>query len=286
MDDLLERYLSEQSSRASAPGVRSVLRLAARSASEAGLYGWSDLPRPFVEEWLRHGRERGLSSRTVSLYASRLRCFFDWLVREGLVFANPVPLGFCACGVGPPVIVPPSESDVLAAIIHADPSGLNAERDRAMVELIYCCGLRRSEVSGLDVRDVRGDEVLVRGKGRKERLVPLGRFASATLRRYLSGGRVRVVVRYGDRDGALFLSSRGGRLGPQGVYVALKSLMRGEVGPHMLRRACATHMLRNGAPVLALQKLLGHEQLSTTEFYTDVSMEDLRRVLLDKHPGW
>jgi integrase/recombinase XerD len=154
-----------------------------------------------------------------------------------------------------------------------------------MMELMYLCGLRRSEVSGLDLRDVRGDEMRVRGKGGKERLVPLGESAGRLLRDYVAGERAMVVGRHGACV-ALFLSMYGGRMDSQGVYAALKYSMQSKVGPHMLRRACATHMLRNGAPAEVLRRLLGHDRLSTTKFYTDVTGEDLRREMLNRHPGW
>jgi len=285
--EVMECYLADLGSRfetATVRGARIQLARFLRDAVAVGFSGWSDIDTLFVACWVEGLHKQGLSPGTLGAYVSRLRHFFRWLVREGVVLANPVSANLSG-PVPRPVIRPPDAATVARAIDRADVSRNNVERNRAMMELMYLCGLRRSEVSGLDLRDVRGDDVRVLGKGRKERLVPLGESAGRLLRDYVSGERAMIVGRHGECE-ALFLSMYGGRMGSMGVYMALKHSMGSTVNPHMLRRACATHMLRNGAPVEVLRRLLGHDRLSTTEFYTDVSAEDVRREMVLRHPGW
>jgi site-specific recombinase XerD len=287
MREHLELYVASLRDRMAAGtirGMREQLLRFVKSAEALGVVAWSDVDASFLQSWVASLLKRGVSARTVEGYVSNLRQFFRWLVRENLVLVNPVADGLSG-PVYRPVISPPEVAVVAAAIDRVDVSRHNAERNRAMMELMYLCGLRRAEVASLDLRDVRGDEMRVCGKGRKERLVPLGESVSKALLEYMSGERAMIVGRFGECE-ALFLSMYGGRMGVEAVYAALKYSMRSKISPHMLRRACATHMLRNGAPVEVLQRLLGHDRLSTTEFYTDVTGEDLRREMLNKHPGW
>lgn len=287
MLDAMESYLAGLGccfKSATVLGARIQLAQFVRVATASGLSAWSDVDAQYLQSWVAGLLKRGVSPRTLEAYVSRLRHFFRWLVREGLVLANPVADGLAGY-VPRPVISPPDVAAVAGAIDREDVSRHNAERNRAMMELMYLCGLRRFEVSGLALRDVRGDEALVHGKGGKQRLVPLGVTVQKALQEYVSGERAMIVGRFGECE-AMFLSMYGGCMGSQAVSAALKYSMRSKVGSHMLRRACATHMLQAGAPVQVLQKLLGHSRLSTTEYYTDVGAEDLRREMVRKHPRW
>ena len=180
---------------------------------------------------------------------------------------------------------------LLAAADTPDPVG---RRDRAMLELLYGTGMRVGELVALDLDDVGGDSGLIRvlGKGNKERLVPLGRCASAALADWLGpGGRPELAparwARRGDAE-ALFLNQRGGRLTRQGVWTVLRTRSAraglAPVHPHVLRHSCATHMLAHGADIRVVQELLGHASIATTQIYTKVTIEHLRRVIDIAHP--
>jgi integrase/recombinase XerD len=188
-----------------------------------------------------------------------------------------------------------SEEEALAllgAAVGDDPA---ARRDRAILEVLYGTGMRVSELAGLSLADLGSDTGLVRvlGKGSKERLVPLGRCATAALDDWLSpGGRPswepRRWARRGDAE-AVFLNARGGRLTRQGVWGILKKRARAvgleeRVHPHVLRHSCATHMLARGADIRVVQELLGHVSIATTQIYTKVSLGHLRQAYDQAHP--
>jgi integrase/recombinase XerD len=188
-----------------------------------------------------------------------------------------------------------SEEEVgrlLAVVVGEHPS---ARRDRAILEVLYGTGMRISELVGLDLGDVSAEEGLARvlGKGGKERIVPLGRFALAALDGWLSGGgRDRMAPRRWARRGdaeAVFLNARGGRLSRQGAWGIITAYARraglaDRLTPHVLRHSCATHMLDHGADIRVVQELLGHASITTTQVYTKVSQERLRAVYDAAHP--
>jgi integrase/recombinase XerD len=164
-----------------------------------------------------------------------------------------------------------------------------------MLEVLYGTGMRVSELAGLSLGDLGSDTGLVRvlGKGSKERLVPLGRCATAALEQWLApGGRPRFEPRRWARRGdaeAVFLNTRGGRLTRQGIWGVLKKRARAagledKVHPHVLRHSCATHMLAHGADIRVVQELLGHVSIATTQIYTRVSLSHLRQAYEQAHP--
>jgi integrase/recombinase XerC len=221
---------------------------------------------------------------TIGRKLAAIRTFFRYLVREGVVKANP----------GEMVSTPRQEKylprtlsvdEAFALMESGDGSGLLDMRDRAIVEMLYSCGLRVSELTALDVGSVSLEEGLVRvlGKGSKERIVPVGRQAKEALRLYLD-------ERNAPPDGEpLFLNHRGGRLTPRSIQRHLKKylLMAGilkEATPHSLRHSFATHLLDGGADLRAIQELLGHASLSTTQRYTQVSVDQLTAVYDKAHP--
>jgi integrase/recombinase XerD len=188
-----------------------------------------------------------------------------------------------------------SEEDVnrlLGAVVGEDAV---ARRDRAILEVLYGTGLRISELVGLSLTDVALDDGLLRafGKGSKERVVPVGRLARDALQGWLStSGRGALAperwARRGDAE-AVFLNARGGRLSRQGAWGIVRRYgdrvgLGGRLTPHVLRHSCATHMLDRGADIRAVQELLGHASISTTQVYTKVSTERLRRVYEEAHP--
>ena len=252
--------------------------------------------------------ERGLTKASAARALAAVRSWFKWLAKEGKVKQNPALL------VSTPKLpkhLPrvPSVEEVNRVLNSLDAKGSSEakkedgeaaawpERDRVIFELLYGCGIRNSELVGLDMGSVkwRDDAVLVRGKGRKERLVPLGDEAAVALKAYLpmreakllAAGRAGLV-----HDGPLVtnLRMRGGcRLTTRSVgrivkAIALSRGLAADVHPHTLRHAFGTHMLEEGADLRAIQEMLGHERLSTTQRYTQLTVGQVQKVYDETHP--
>jgi integrase/recombinase XerD len=247
-----------------------------------------------VARYVAHLRTAGLAPASVARAMVAIRSLHRFLVVEGAAQADP------ASALRPPPVpqgLPKalSEEEVGSLLAAVTGDGVAQRRDRAVLELLYGTGMRISELTGLSVADVTSDEQLVRvlGKGNKERLVPLGRYARHALEAWLSpGGRAALANREGARraDGAaLFLNLRGGRLSRQGAWGIVRQYGRragldGKLTPHVLRHSCATHMLDHGADIRVVQELLGHASIATTQIYTKVSSERLRAVYDAAHP--
>jgi len=246
-----------------------------------------DVERSTVRAFLGERRDAGLSARSAARLLSSLRGFFRYLAREGVLDADvTADLRSPSLWQTVPHVLSAEEVEqLLAAPDTTKPLGL---RDRAMFETLYATGLRVSELVGLGLGEVRLEPGFVRvlGKGRKERLVPLGRSAIHWIRRYLEEGRPRL-----DRLGRseLFLNHRGGRLTRQGFWKILRTQgvaagIRSHLSPHVVRHSFATHLLDHGADLRAVQMMLGHTSLTTTEIYTHVARERLQRLYDAKHP--
>lgn len=230
---------------------------------------------------------RHYASRSIARNLSALRSWYRFLYREGLAARNPFAL--ISAPKGPrrlPTVLSPHEiRAVLGVPDTATPIGM---RDRAVLEVLYATGLRVGELVALPLRDlVIGDELRVIGKGRRERVVLLGAAAQEALRRYLDEGRPRLVR--GPDPGVVFLNARGGRLTDRGVRLVVERHIRAvafdrRVSPHVLRHTFATHLLDGGADLRSVQELLGHVNLSTTQIYTHVSRDWLKRVYDKAHP--
>ncbi len=237
----------------------------------------------------------GASSAARTVVA--VRGFHRFAVADGLAAADP------AAGVKPPS---PAKrlpkalplSDVEAILDAAGSPGTTlALRDRALLELLYGTGARISEAVGLDVDDIDlevpdvddgSGTVLLRGKGSKERLVPVGSYAMEALSAYLVRGRPELVAE-GRGTPALFLNARGGRLSRQSAWAVLvkaadRAGVTRDVSPHTLRHSFATHLLDGGADVRVVQELLGHASVTTTQVYTLVTVDNLREVFATAHP--
>jgi len=222
-----------------------------------------------------------------------IRAFFKFLVRDGLVENNPAE--FVAtpklAKKLPRIMTEEETNNLLDRIAEAVPQGEPVlKRDRAILELLYASGLRVSELAGLDLRSLNfGDKlVLVRGKGRKERIVPFGRKAGEALEAYLPV-RERILMDNRTSGHALFLNARGHRLTTRSVDRLLKKYVKlygpnVRVSPHGLRHAFASHLLAEGADLRAIQEMLGHASLSTTQKYTQVSIRQLIDVYDKTHP--
>jgi len=251
----------------------------------------SDLDILFVRGYLASLFGRNQAS-SISRKLSCLRSFGAFLVRRGVRADNPATL------VGMPKrpkVLPRflSADDAQRLVEVPDERSCAGARDRAMLELLYGAGLRVSELCSLDLSDLTLSESTVRvraGKGRKDRIVPVGSYASRALERYLE---VRPELRHprtGLQDpSALFLNQRGGRIGTRSVARmvdrgCLEAGTRARVSPHALRHSCATHMLDGGADLRTIQEILGHASLQTTQRYTHVSIDHLLRVYDASHP--
>jgi integrase/recombinase XerD len=237
---------------------------------------------------LRHMRTRGSAPRSVARFGVAVRRFFRWLIDLGVLTNDPtLRLASPRLGRALPKALTVAEVDaLLAAPDRARPAGL---RDAAMIEVLYATGVRVSELVGLRLGDLHLDAgyVRCRGKGGRERVVPLGAEADGTLQEYLA--RARPVVLAGLRSDLVFVNLRGGRLTRQGFWKILRAhgLRAGIVkplSPHMLRHSFATHLLDNGADLRSLQILLGHADISTTQIYTHVNRERLKRIYDSFHP--
>jgi integrase/recombinase XerD len=243
----------------------------------------------FVADLAAGGEDRPpVSPATLQRKVACLRSFYRHLRRQDLVTDDPTVY-----------LRAPKQSRRLPQVLTRDevarlleaPRGTEppALRDRALLELMYACGLRASEAIGLELADVDLDTGILRarGKGSKERLVPIGSAASRALVTYLGRGRPRLA---GDRmEPALFLNHRGGRLTRQGLYKIVQRHARnagldGKMSPHTLRHTFATHLLAGGCDLRSLQEMLGHADIATTQVYTHLSAERLKDVYFDAHP--
>ena len=235
-----------------------------------------------VRGYLADLHTRGLARTSMARRLATLRSFFRFLIRRGRVRVNPAREVRTPSLPGRlPAHLPIDQSEALFRQPLGDDEA--GRRDRAILEVLYASGVRVAELSGLDVEavDLRAGGVRVLGKGRKERIVPLGRKAVDALRAYL-GARE-------DTRGALFRNARGGRLTVRSLHRIVRARARaaglaGRVTPHTLRHTFATHLLDAGADLRLIQELLGHARLATTQRYTHVSADRLAKVYDAAHP--
>ncbi len=248
---------------------------------------WEELDAPLVRQWAHTLRKhKDTSPRTISTKMSALRSFADWLVIRGLLTANP------ARGVVLPKLVRPLPKNLDVDQVHqllniTDESDPLAVRDRAIMELFYSTGMRLSELVALDLADLdmTSRQVRVIGKGNKERILPVGRLALEWLEKWLT---VRVAYQ-SEGEPALFLSSRKRRITARMVEIRIeqwgqKQTLNSHVHPHKLRHSFATHMLESSGDLRAVQELLGHANLATTQIYTHLDFQHLAAVYDQTHP--
>lgn len=253
-------------------------------ADEAGLKSWSQCDAAQVRSFAVRSRRAGLGPASLSLRLSALRSFFDWLVGQGELSANP------AKGIAAPKIPRhlPKNIDVddVNRLLDIDLNDPLAVRDRAMLEVMYGAGLRLSELVNLDIKhlDLESGEVWVMGKGSKERRLPIGRNAVAWIEHWLD---LRGL--FGTDDDALFLSKLGKRISARNVQKrfaewGIRQGLNSHVHPHKLRHSFATHMLESSGDLRGVQELLGHANLSTTQIYTHLDFQHLASVYDAAHP--
>jgi integrase/recombinase XerC len=259
-------------------------------ATYAGSRDWSRIDHLAIRGFLSHLYEQGLSKTSVARALAGVRSLYRWLAQEGVVEQNPAKL--VATPKLPKKLPRVPTIEEMNAVIDGDMPEVAAfpERDRLLFELLYGCGIRNSELTGINLDDIRisAEAILIRGKGKKERYVPFGDSVKSALRAYLPE-RQKVLAAAGKNLPALLINRRGGRLTTRSVGRIVKKIavakgLSPDVHPHTLRHAFGTHMLEEGADLRAIQELLGHERLATTQRYTQLSMKHVLQVYDQTHP--
>jgi integrase/recombinase XerD len=242
-----------------------------------------------LQQFLRWIAELGMTSSTQSRLISGLKGFYKYLLIENLIKTDPTEM------LESPKIVRKLPStlniteinDLIGAIDLSKPEG---ERNRAMLETLYGCGLRVSELINLRISTLYFNEGFVKviGKGDKERLVPIGSIAMKQIQSYISTVRIHIRVKKGHED-YVFLNRRGHRLSRVMVFTIIRNLaekigLKKQISPHTFRHSFATHLVEGGADLRAVQEMLGHESITTTEIYTHLDTEYLRSAIIQYHP--
>jgi len=259
-------------------------------AKRQDMVSWADFSRQNMLNYLLDLKERGYVATTVARKVAAARSFFGFLVSEGTIKANPTEnMSSPSVGKALPKPIPINQVRLLLEQ-PAKLSSSEARRDRAMLELLYASGMRISELVALNLGDVNtAGDYFVRcfGKGRKERIIPLYEQIAMTVKQYVDEDRPKLA--HGKKDDALFLNARGERLTRQGFWQKLKEYAKtaglgDRISPHTLRHSFATHMLSGGADLRSVQELLGHANISTTQVYTHLTTEHVRRDYDKSHP--
>jgi len=259
-------------------------------ANHVGARDWKRIDHVAIRGFLSHLYEKGLSKASVARSLAAVRSLYRWLAQEGVVEQNPAKL--VATPRLPKKLPRVPTIEELNSVLDGQMPEAAAfpQRDRLLLELLYGCGIRNSELIGINLEDIRvsAEAILIRGKGKKERYVPFGGSAAASLRAYLPE-RARLLGEKKKTSPALLLNQRGGRLTVRSVGRIVKKIavakgLSPDVHPHTLRHAFGTHMLEEGADLRAIQELLGHERLATTQRYTQLSMKHVLRVYDQTHP--
>jgi integrase/recombinase XerC len=259
-------------------------------AAYVGARDWRRIDHLAIRGFLSHLYENGLGKTSVARALAAVRSFYRWLAQEGVVEQNPAAL------VSTPKLpkkLPrvPTIEEMNTVLDGQMPEVASfPERDRIMFELLYGCGIRNSELIGINLDDIRlsSEAILIRGKGKKERYVPFGDSVKAALAVYLPL-RQQTLAERKKITTALLINQRGGRLTTRSVgriikKVAVAKGLSPDVHPHTLRHAFGTHMLEEGADLRSIQEMLGHERLSTTQRYTQLSMKHVLEVYDQTHP--
>ena len=268
--------------------VRRTLETLADWAREQKLSTWQDLGIDHLREFLSQLKKKGLESSSLRIAVVHIKIFFRFLAGRSLIEDDPAePLLSPRTGRHLPETL--HESQIVRLLESIDPSKTLGRRDLAILELFYSSGLRLAEICSarLETLDLEDGFLRVTGKGNKTRIVPVGGRARAALESYLTHERPKLVRPHTSSE--IFLSVRGGPLGPDRVRKIVKERARlagikQNIYPHLLRHSFATHLLQNGADLRVIQELLGHADIATTQIYTHVDDQRLRKVHRQFHP--
>jgi integrase/recombinase XerC len=282
------RHLRERN--ASAHTIKAYAGDLAFFSAYIGSRSWKQIDHIAIRGFLAQLYEKGLGKASVARSLAAVRSLYRWLAREGVVEQNPAKL------VATPKLpkklprVPTIEEMNFVLDGEMPEDAAFPERDRLMLELLYGCGIRNSELTGINIDDIRlsAEAILIRGKGKKERYVPFGDAVKTALAAYLPA-RQAALAEIRKNSAALLINRRGGRLTTRSVGRIIKKIavakgLSPDVHPHTLRHAFGTHLLEEGADLRAIQELLGHERLATTQRYTQLSMKHVLHVYDQTHP--
>jgi integrase/recombinase XerC len=291
VEKLIDNFLQSLGQRnASAHTVKAYTQDLTNFAAHVGSRNLRSIDHLTLRGFLSHLYEKGLDKASVARALAAVRSFYRWLAQEGVVEQNPAAL------VSTPKLpkkLPrvPTIEEMNTVLDGQMPEVASfPERDRIMFELLYGCGIRNSELIGINLDDIRlsSEAILIRGKGKKERYVPFGDSVKAALASYLPV-RQQMLAERKKNTSALLINQRGGRLTTRSVGRIIKRIavakgLSPDVHPHTLRHAFGTHMLEEGADLRSIQEMLGHERLSTTQRYTQLSMKHVLEVYDQTHP--
>ena len=247
-----------------------------------------DAKKADILKMMRAMKEESLSSRSIARWLVSMRQFYRFLVSEGMIPENPT-MNIEAPKAWKPLPEFLNYDEIEKLLSAPDRNIPSGARDHAMLETLYATGLRVSELISLELKDLKLDAGFVScvGKGSKERIVPFGETCGATLKEYLQSGRKKFLKR--GASSFLYVSARGRKMSRQGFWkiikkYALKAGITKRLSPHIVRHSFATHLLANGADLRSLQMMLGHADISTTQIYTHISRERLKKIYRDYHP--
>jgi integrase/recombinase XerC len=255
-----------------------------------GARDWNSIDHVAIRGFLSCLYEEGLGKASVARSLAAVRSLYRWLAQEGVVEQNPAKL--VATPKLPKKLARVPTIEEINSVLDGEMPEVAAfpERDRLLLELLYGCGIRNSELIGINLDDIRvsAEAILIRGKGKKERYVPFGGSAASALRVYLPV-RQKLLAQVKRATPGLLINQRGGRLTVRSVGRIVKKIavakgLSPDVHPHTLRHAFGAHMLEEGADLRAIQEMLGHERLSTTQRYTQLSMKHVLAVYDQTHP--
>lgn len=257
-----------------------------RYCSEKTINQWADLKHTDVRSYIAGRHRKGLSSKSLQRELSAIRSFYDYLLKKGQVSINPAQ--HIKAPKQPRKLPKTLDVDQLSGLLEAGANSLLEIRDLAMFELFYSSGLRLSELSALDLDDIDlpDNTLTVRlGKGGKSRVLPIGSKAVTAIENWLQQRSIKIVA----AESALFVSMRGTRLGQRNIELRLKQwcIKKGiaeHIHPHMLRHSFASHLLESSQDLRAVQELLGHSNISTTQIYTHLDFQHLAEIYDKAHP--
>ncbi|MBQ2592589.1 MAG: site-specific tyrosine recombinase XerD [Candidatus Riflebacteria bacterium] len=292
-EELLEQFLNYLS-------VEKGLRPKSLEAYRRDLQDWLDFAKEqgrtiidstvegLLQRFSIHMHDKGLSPRSMARKSSALKGFYRFLLREGITDFDPTAI-LERPKIGRPLPKVMTIEEIERILKQPDEKTILGLRDKAMLELLYATGIRESELISLKLGDVNtvAEFLSVEGKGGRERVVPVGNFALSAIDEYLLKSRPKLCKDITERT--LFLNPYGKAISRMGIWKVIKkySLMAGishDISPHVFRHSCATHLLEGGASIMAVQEILGHVDVSTTQIYTHLTTKDLKNIHKKTHP--